>query len=183
MRNIYWYQWVSWLFGENFQNPGQPSLLSKAIEEAKSLQFESAPKFNLTLPISDEELKTAEIVINKKIYPVLAKKMPFYWGNSCQLLSSHIFGFLNAVGIRAEIIIGEVRVQGSWHIGVWYWSQSTARRLQKARYVKGPDVACLGIHWGRHDYWCWFISPHGEVLWTSRKVSRANTDWSCQWPI
>lgn len=30
-----------------------------------------------------------------------------------QLLSSHIFGFLNAEGIHAEIIIGEVRVHGT----------------------------------------------------------------------
>lgn len=99
-------------FKDNYSNE-YTLLLSKAIEEAQNLRFERAPNSNFALPISDEELNAAELGIKKKLYPVLADNMPFYWGNSCQLLSSHIFGFLNAAGISAEIIIGEVIVNGT----------------------------------------------------------------------
>lgn len=37
---------------------------------------------------------------------------PGYWGNSCQMLSSNIFAFLNAQGISADIVIGTVVVNG-----------------------------------------------------------------------
>lgn len=38
---------------------------------------------------------------------------PGYLGNSCQLLSSQIFAFLNAQGIPADIVMGNVRINGA----------------------------------------------------------------------
>jgi hypothetical protein len=38
---------------------------------------------------------------------------PGYWGNSCQTLSTNIFAYLNSNGIRADIVIGEVNINGT----------------------------------------------------------------------
>jgi hypothetical protein len=39
--------------------------------------------------------------------------LPRYWGNSCQTLSAQIFAFLNSQGIAADIVLGDVSIEGT----------------------------------------------------------------------
>lgn len=67
--------------------------------------------------IVSEENKVSDDVLRKvsdlldDFSQFLDTVCPGYWGNLCQTLSTNIFAFLNARGIAANIIIGNVFIQ------------------------------------------------------------------------
>jgi len=51
--------------------------------------------------------------------------IPGYWGNSCQTLSAQVFAFLNAQGVAAEIVLGNVIVNDTDAFGATLDSLTT----------------------------------------------------------
>lgn len=49
----------------------------------------------------------------ENLYPCLYRTLPTYWGNSCQILSAHVYSFLKAIGVNCEVVVGEVEINGT----------------------------------------------------------------------
>lgn len=86
--------------------------LSTAIMESKKLGFTRDPLISEQTSVSDDTLDIARDVING-ISGFLDYVLPGYWGNSCQSLSTNIFAHLNHQGIEANIILGNVIINGT----------------------------------------------------------------------
>jgi hypothetical protein len=99
-------------FNDSYSNE-YSNLLEKAQLESNYFNFPNQPIVCAQDNVSDLELNTTFELLADDLYPYLKKINPGYWGNSCQELSSHIFAFLNAVGVKADIVIGEVQVHGT----------------------------------------------------------------------
>ena len=67
-------------------------------------------------------------------------KLPSYWGNSCQTLATHFFGFLNSRGIPADIVIGNVIINGTDEF------ETTLEYLQKEVSVSEPLTEHQTVH-------------------------------------
>jgi hypothetical protein len=87
--------------------------LSKSFERSRELGFGDSPRVDTNDRMSDSTLAELQGLIYEEVYPLLKGQFHFYWGNSCQLLSAHAFAVLVAWGYKAEIIIGEVDVNGT----------------------------------------------------------------------
>lgn len=87
--------------------------LSKSFDRSRVLGFGDSPRVETTDRMSDAALVELQGLIYEEVYPLLKGQFHFYWGNSCQLLSAHAFAILTARGYKAEIIIGEVDVNGT----------------------------------------------------------------------
>lgn len=70
----------------------------------------------------------------------LDRVLPGYWGNSCQTLSSQLFAFLNSEGIAAEIVIGNVIINGTDEF------ETTAESLQAEVTAKEGHTEPQAIH-------------------------------------
>jgi hypothetical protein len=86
--------------------------LSSAIAEARSLGFTRPPLISASANIADETLRRTSELINY-LSGFLDMVIPGYWGNSCQALSSNIFAQLNNDGIPADIVLGNVIINGT----------------------------------------------------------------------
>jgi hypothetical protein len=87
--------------------------LSKSFERSRVLGFGDSPRVDTNSRMSDSALAELQGLIYEELYPLLKGKFHFYWGNSCQLLSAHAFAILVAKGYKAEIIIGEIDINGT----------------------------------------------------------------------
>lgn len=87
--------------------------LSKSFERSMELGFGDSPRVDTNDRMSESILAELQGLIYEEVYPLLKGQFNFYWGNSCQLLSAHAFAILVAKGYKAEIIIGEVDVNGT----------------------------------------------------------------------
>lgn len=88
-------------------------LLSDAFERSKILGFGSNPSVTTKETIDEQSLVNLQKYAYDELFPSLYSLIPFYWGNSCQLLSVHAFAILRAKGFDAELIIGEVDIGGT----------------------------------------------------------------------
>jgi hypothetical protein len=89
------------------------ALMDIAISESLALGFMNAPRVGAAEYISNEVLESTQKLAFDRLYPDLYKILPRYWGNSCQTLSTHVFAYLTSIGIRCDIVIGEVEVNGT----------------------------------------------------------------------
>ena len=87
--------------------------LSDSFERSRALGFGDSPRVRTNERMPDAALAELQSLIYEEVFPLLKEQFHFYWGNSCQLLSAHAFAILVAKGYKAEIIIGEVDVNGT----------------------------------------------------------------------
>ncbi len=88
-------------------------LIRKSIELNEKLNFKNKAKIDEHSEIPDAQLRKIQELITIKLLPSLLMSNPGYWGASCQHLSSEIFAFLTAAGINADIVYGEVNINGT----------------------------------------------------------------------
>jgi hypothetical protein len=88
------------------------ALFSEALMESAKLGFTRDPLISEKTPISNDILKKITGLLND-FSGFLDHVLPDYWGNSCQTLSTNIFAFLNVQGIAANIVIGNVIINGT----------------------------------------------------------------------
>ncbi|CAD5373589.1 conserved hypothetical protein [Rubrivivax sp. A210] len=87
--------------------------LAAAIQEARNLGFPNATKIDPAKRISDSTLLKLQKLLNDDFYAELYRKVPFYWGDKCQTLTSHLFAKLSSVGLEVDIVLGEVNINGT----------------------------------------------------------------------
>jgi hypothetical protein len=85
---------------------------SRAFLESKKLGFNRDPIITSEQIISDEALHFAGELVSEfsEFYRTV---LPGYWGNACQTLSTQFFGWLNSRGIPANIVLGNVIINGT----------------------------------------------------------------------
>lgn len=86
--------------------------LSNAITESKKLGFIRASLISEQTAIPDKTLSSTRDLV-AKLSGFFDRILPGYWGNSCQTLSSNIFAHLNSQDIAANIILGNVIINGT----------------------------------------------------------------------
>lgn len=86
--------------------------LSVALEESQKLGFIRPPMVAVSEQIPDAALRAARDVV-LTFANFFGNILPGYWGNSCQTLSSNFFAQLNASGIPADIVLGNVIINGT----------------------------------------------------------------------
>lgn len=113
--------------------------LHTAVQESQKLGFKREPRVLIDGDISDSLLEDAMRVINQSSahWDML---LPGYWGNSCQALSTQIFAELNSIGLPAEIIIGNVHVNGTDEF------DSTLQKLQADYLAELPMEGAQELH-------------------------------------
>ncbi len=88
--------------------------LEAAILEAKFLGLPNQPSVTPRKHVGDDQLKDIYEYLLNDFYPFLYQAiLPTYWGDKCQTLSSYLYARLIALGINADIVIGEVEVNGT----------------------------------------------------------------------
>lgn len=87
--------------------------MNSALEKSLDFDFTNKPRISSFESVNNETLDTLQTHVLNEIYPYLFRIHPTYWGNSCQFLSSHIFAILSSQGIVADIVYGEVEVNGT----------------------------------------------------------------------
>ena len=86
--------------------------LSTAILESANLGFLRPALVTPDKHVTGDVLGSVSELVDR-ISGFLDQVLPGYWGNSCQTLSSNLFAYLNAVGIPANIVLGNVLVNGT----------------------------------------------------------------------
>ena len=86
------------------------SLFTTAMLESRHLGFNRPFFVSEKDVVPDDVLRRTSATLND-FSEFLSVVQPGYWGNACQTLSTNIFAFLNANGIRAEIVVGNVLIQ------------------------------------------------------------------------
>ena len=86
--------------------------LATAIVEASNLGFTRPSMINPGKPVPDEVLRATSELLGS-LSAAFDLILPGYWGNSCQTLSTNIFAHLNSRGIPADIVLGNVVVNGT----------------------------------------------------------------------
>jgi len=97
--------------------------LTKAILESRKLGFERPAIISADVHVSDEILRETSQLLSE-LSGLFDLILPGYWGNSCQTLSTNIFARLNQHGIPANIVLGNVLVNGTDEF------EATLERLQ-----------------------------------------------------
>lgn len=90
--------------------------------------------------VEDDLLESLQVFIFENIYPHLYSILPTYWGNSCQILSAHIFSCLKSMGINCDIVVGEVEVNGTLEC------DATLENLKQEFLSEQPLSGCQLIH-------------------------------------
>lgn len=86
--------------------------LATAFSESEKLGFVRPSLISPDVHVSDDSLRdVSQILSHLSVH--LDHVLPSYWGNSCQTLSTNIFAHLNARGIPANIVLGNVIVNGT----------------------------------------------------------------------
>lgn len=88
------------------------SLFAEALRESTKLGFTRDPLISERTPVSNDVLRIVSDLLGD-FSEFLGHVCPGYWGNSCQTLSTNIFAHLNAKGIAANIVIGNVIINGT----------------------------------------------------------------------
>lgn len=87
-------------------------MLVKAIDESVKLGFIRPPIISPEAIIEDSVLRATSQLLGQ-LSGLLDRVVPGYWGNSCQTLSTNIFAHLNNQGIPANIVLGNVIINGT----------------------------------------------------------------------
>jgi hypothetical protein len=88
------------------------SLFSHALVESRNLGFSREVRVSEKSTIGNDVLKRISVLLGRfSGHPDTI--CPRYWGNSWQTLSTNIFAYLNAEGIPADIVIGNVIINGT----------------------------------------------------------------------
>lgn len=85
--------------------------LAGAMVESANLGFARKPFISPTKHVADDVLRATSLLLND-LSAIFDMAVPGYWGNSCQTLSSNIFARLNHAGIAADIVLGNVIING-----------------------------------------------------------------------
>lgn len=86
--------------------------LSMAILESRKLGFTRTALISERTIIPNDTLRiTSELM--GELSGFFSMIVPGYWGNSCQTLSTNIFAHLNSRGIAADIVLGNVIINGT----------------------------------------------------------------------
>ena len=85
---------------------------NQAVAESRNLGFTRDPFVSEASTVGGDVLKSVSLLLGR-FSGHLDMICPGYWGNSCQTLSTNIFAFLNAQGIPADIVIGNVIINGT----------------------------------------------------------------------
>jgi len=88
------------------------SLFAEALRHSTELGFTRDPLISEKVPVSNDALRKVSDFFGY-FSQILDHICPGYWGNSCQTLSTNIFAYLNAQGIVANIVIGNVIINGT----------------------------------------------------------------------
>jgi hypothetical protein len=113
-------------------------LFANALLASKSLGLERPVLISEKLPVEDDMLQRTSSLLSG-FSSFLSVVQPGYWGNACQTLAANIFGYLNAQGIVADIVIGNVFVR---HIDEFQASiESLQQELSKTR-----ATGCQKLH-------------------------------------
>lgn len=96
---------------DNYSDSYRQQLLNAFIE-SKKLGFTRVPLISESDSISDDTLAAVTKLANT-LSGHLDVVVPGYWGNSCQTLSTNFFAHLNSQGIKAEIVLGNVIINGT----------------------------------------------------------------------
>lgn len=86
------------------------SLFTAAMLESLNLGFTRPAFVSARDVIPDDVLRNTAAILTD-FSEFLSSVQPGYWGNACQTLSTNIFAYLNANGIHAEIVIGNVFIR------------------------------------------------------------------------
>lgn len=88
--------------------------LEAAILEAKNLGLPNQPSITPRKHVNDEQLRYIyEYLLNEFCPFIYQRILPTYWGDKCQTLSSYLYAKIVTLGIDADIVIGEVEVNGT----------------------------------------------------------------------
>ncbi len=86
--------------------------ISNVIQESRKLGFIRDPIISEQRSISENTLRITSNLVGA-LSATLDYFLPGYWGNSCQTLSTNIFAHLNHQGIGANIVLGNVIINGT----------------------------------------------------------------------
>lgn len=98
-------------YNDNYSNSYREQL-SNAILESRKLGFTRASLISEHAAIPDSTLILTSKLMNE-LSAFLDIIVPGYWGNSCQTLSTNIFAQLNSHGFAADIVLGNVIINGT----------------------------------------------------------------------
>jgi len=87
-------------------------MLKDAIAESAKLGFKRPLIISPEAQIDDGVLRRTSQLLGE-FSGFLDRVVPDYWGNSCQTLSTNIFAHLNNQGIAANIVLGNVIINGT----------------------------------------------------------------------
>lgn len=113
--------------------------LAEALQESKRLGFTRDPLISEQTPVTDNTLREVSNMVTE-YSALLDAVLPEYWGNSCQTLSTNFFAFLNTQGIPANIVIGNVIINGTDEF------ETTLDSVRKEVLAMEPSVGHQSIH-------------------------------------
>lgn len=125
-------------YNDNYSDSYREQLRS-AFAESKKLGFTRTPFTAETDDVSDDTLAKASRYINQ-ISGFLDIAVRGYWSNSCQTLTSNLFALLNNFGIKADIVVGNVIVNGTDEF------ETTLESLQQEVNAKNPLQGHQAVH-------------------------------------
>ncbi|MFZ3289080.1 MAG: hypothetical protein WA191_19845 [Telluria sp.] len=96
---------------DNYSNEYR-ARFSQALMNSSTLGFTRDLLISEKNTIADDVLRKVSGLLGQ-FSAHLSVICPGYWGNSCQTLSTNIFAYLNAQGIPADIVIGNVIINGT----------------------------------------------------------------------
>lgn len=88
-------------------------MLTASVEEAKQLGLAPVPKIDAYRSLSEEDVIYIRELCNSEYLSRLKMLIPGYWGASCQTLTTHLFAWLQVAGYEADLVVGEVNIQGN----------------------------------------------------------------------
>jgi len=113
--------------------------LCNAILESQKLGFIRDPIISEQTCIPDDTLYITRDFVNG-LSGLLDRMLPGYWGNSCQTLSTNIFAYLNHHDIEANIILGNVIINGTDEF------DATLETLQEEVRAIEPPTGHQAVH-------------------------------------
>lgn len=119
--------------------------LSNAISESSRLGFTRPPIISVGTDVADDVLRATSELLNS-LSAFLDRVVPGYWGNSCQTLSANIFAHLNNQGIAANIVLGNVIINGTDEFETTL--ESLQEEIRAAEHLEGEQKVHAWISLG-----------------------------------
>lgn len=113
--------------------------LADAILESQNLGFNRPALISHQAIIPNDTLRITTQLMTE-LSEFLGMIVPGYWGNSCQTLSTNIFAHLNNRGIPANIVLGNVIIQGNDEF------ETTLESLQREVRATEPLAGHQAVH-------------------------------------